>query len=353
MAFLIRKEIFGAKDTGKKLQLVIKWLTVLGHLVTFNSLHSLYGVLRGLHVTLDAEQQAWNMVPSDQKSQFTSVWKQYDPVNGFHMLRDKLKNKPPPTIPYLPLFVDDLAVIEKEHPEIVNQLINFNKHAKLSEFLGRGILEYQRAGYQFAVVPIIREWLTLDLGPIPENLLNVEESINLLPPVPYELCEIATNTEAFYIPEEPEVLNLVQNDDIVRKALKNSIRVEIRKIVRKIVDSELPPLDVKTIRKKYFGSYNNVVKKYKDEKGIIGQAGKNVNINVLEGENVLIYESRHMVTLIDIYRMLRIGQLYSENNVFDPRRLGSVFIARGVEPMASQCAAQVGIDIIITDEMAS
>ena len=77
---------------------------------------------------------------------------------------------------------------------------------------------------------------------------------------------------------------LIREDSIIRESLKDSIRGEIRKILRRIKAS-FPELELKPLRKKYFPDFSQRTREYRDEEGYAGIPGKIVPITFLESEN--------------------------------------------------------------------
>lgn len=83
----------------------------------------------------------WSDLQPRLRKVFDDLDMQFRPVGNWSSARTLLKTKPPPTVPHLGMFLTDLVFIEEGAPDIVDGLINFEKHRKIAQmyaFLWRG-----------------------------------------------------------------------------------------------------------------------------------------------------------------------------------------------------------------------
>ena len=92
------------------------------------------------------------------------------PNKSYGNYRREIRNRKPPTVPYLGVFMKDMVFIEDGNKDFLNEVfINFYKRKLLSDVI-REIQQFQQEPYNLRTIPEIRIFLQ-KIDTINENLL--------------------------------------------------------------------------------------------------------------------------------------------------------------------------------------
>lgn len=105
-------------------------------------------------------RKTWEALPPQTIQLYENLKSLMSPEGSFKKYREHLKNINPPTIPYLGISLTDLTFIYEGSKDYSGPggLVNFSKCRMVSETL-KTISVYQDTSYNFAVVPVIRDFL--------------------------------------------------------------------------------------------------------------------------------------------------------------------------------------------------
>jgi len=83
-----------------------------------------------------------------------------DTASNFSRYREALRTSPPPSVPFLGLYLTDLTFIEDGNPSFLkgSNLINFDKRTKVATVI-QEIKQYQVSQYCLQDVPLIQDSL--------------------------------------------------------------------------------------------------------------------------------------------------------------------------------------------------
>ena len=91
-------------------------------------------IISGLKQTsVQRIKELWTEMSPRVKKVFEDLDMQFRPVGNWGSARMLLKTKQPPILPHLGMFLTDLVFIEEGAPDIVDGLINFEKHRKIAQ----------------------------------------------------------------------------------------------------------------------------------------------------------------------------------------------------------------------------
>ncbi|VDB86882.1 unnamed protein product [Peniophora sp. CBMAI 1063] len=128
-----------------------------------------YSTSRSILAALDSStisrlHQTWAGVPQKQKHQVEAIRKLADHARNYHEYRSRLRNTPPPAVPFLGLYLTDLTFCREGNPSTRasplapdKKLINFNKYHKMA----RIVQDMQRfqVPYTLKEIPEIQAYL--------------------------------------------------------------------------------------------------------------------------------------------------------------------------------------------------
>jgi len=105
----------------------------------------------------------------DKMKLFEDLMSLMAPEANFNKLRRHLhQNISPPCIPYLGMYLTDLTFIEEGNPDMIGELINFDKRRRVAVVI-KEIQGYQQDPYCLKEVPIIRGFLLAGGEYVDEN----------------------------------------------------------------------------------------------------------------------------------------------------------------------------------------
>ncbi|KZV73767.1 ras GEF [Peniophora sp. CONT] len=128
-----------------------------------------YSTSRSILAALDSStiarlHQTWAGVPQKQKHQVEAIRKLADHARNYHEYRSRLRNTPPPAVPFLGLYLTDLTFCREGNPSTRasplapdKKLINFNKYHKMA----RIVQDMQRfqVPYTLKEIPEVQAYL--------------------------------------------------------------------------------------------------------------------------------------------------------------------------------------------------
>ncbi|XP_008058797.1 ras-specific guanine nucleotide-releasing factor 2, partial [Carlito syrichta] len=149
MSNLVASQIMNYADVSSRANAIEKWVAVAD---ICRCLHNYNGVLE---ITSALNRSAiyrlkktWAKVSKQTKALMDKLQKTVSSEGRFKNLRETLKNCNPPAVPYLGMYLTDLAFIEEGTPDFTEEgLVNFSKMRMISHII-REIRQFQQTSYR-------------------------------------------------------------------------------------------------------------------------------------------------------------------------------------------------------------
>uniref|UniRef100_A0A8I5N235 Ras protein specific guanine nucleotide releasing factor 2 n=1 Tax=Papio anubis TaxID=9555 RepID=A0A8I5N235_PAPAN len=184
MSNLVASQIMNYADVSSRANAIEKWVAVAD---ICRCLHNYNGVLE---ITSALNRSAiyrlkktWAKVSKQTKALMDKLQKTVSSEGRFKNLRETLKNCNPPAVPYLGMYLTDLAFIEEGTPNFTEEgLVNFSKMRMISHII-REIRQFQQTSYRIDHQPKVTQYL-LDKDLIIDEDTLYELSLKIEPRLP-------------------------------------------------------------------------------------------------------------------------------------------------------------------------
>ncbi|XP_040197562.1 ras-specific guanine nucleotide-releasing factor 2 isoform X2 [Rana temporaria] len=184
MSNLVASEIMSQPDVTSRATSIEKWVVVAD---ICRCMHNYNGVLE---ITSALNRSAiyrlkktWAKVSKQTKALMDKLQKTVSSEGRFKNLRETLKNCNPPSVPYLGMYLTDLAFIEEGTPNFTEEgLVNFSKMRMISHII-REIRQFQQTPYRIEHQPKVTQFL-LDQSRILDEDTLYELSLTIEPRLP-------------------------------------------------------------------------------------------------------------------------------------------------------------------------
>ncbi|XP_053768153.1 ras-specific guanine nucleotide-releasing factor 2 isoform X7 [Desmodus rotundus] len=181
MSNLVASQIMNYADVSSRANAIEKWVAVAD---ICRCLHNYNGVLE---ITSALNRSAiyrlkktWAKVSKQTKALMDKLQKTVSSEGRFKNLRETLKNCNPPAVPYLGMYLTDLAFIEEGTPNFTEEgLVNFSKMRMISHIV-REIRQFQQTSYRIDHQPKVTQYL-LDKALIIDEDTLYELSLKIEP----------------------------------------------------------------------------------------------------------------------------------------------------------------------------
>ncbi|XP_062455672.1 ras-specific guanine nucleotide-releasing factor 2 isoform X1 [Rhea pennata] len=184
MSNLVASQIMNYADVSSRANSIEKWVAVAD---ICRCLHNYNGVLE---ITSALNRSAvyrlkktWAKVSKQTKALMDKLQKTVSSEGRFKNLRETLKNCNPPAVPYLGMYLTDLAFIEEGTPNFTEEgLVNFSKMRMISHII-REIRQFQQTSYRIEYQQKVTHYL-LDKALIIDEDTLYELSLKIEPRLP-------------------------------------------------------------------------------------------------------------------------------------------------------------------------
>lgn len=184
MSNLVASQIMNYADISSRANAIEKWVAVAD---ICRCLHNYNGVLE---ITSALNRSAiyrlkktWAKVSKQTKALMDKLQKTVSSEGRFKNLRETLKNCNPPAVPYLGMYLTDLAFIEEGTPNFTEEgLVNFSKMRMISHII-REIRQFQQTAYRIDQQPKVIQYL-LDKALVIDEDSLYELSLKIEPRLP-------------------------------------------------------------------------------------------------------------------------------------------------------------------------
>ncbi|OPJ82136.1 hypothetical protein AV530_008513 [Patagioenas fasciata monilis] len=184
MSNLVASQIMNYADVSSRANSIEKWVAVAD---ICRCMHNYNGVLE---ITSALNRSAiyrlkktWGKVSKQTKALMDKLQKTVSSEGRFKNLRETLKNCNPPAVPYLGMYLTDLAFIEEGTPNFTGEgLVNFSKMRMISHII-REIRQFQQTSYRIEHQQKVTHYL-LDKTLIIDEDTLYELSLKIEPRLP-------------------------------------------------------------------------------------------------------------------------------------------------------------------------
>uniref|UniRef100_A0A8I5NE34 Ras protein specific guanine nucleotide releasing factor 1 n=1 Tax=Papio anubis TaxID=9555 RepID=A0A8I5NE34_PAPAN len=177
---LIASEIIRNEDINARVSAIEKWVAVADICRCLHNYNAVLEITSSMNRSaIFRLKKTWLKVSKQTKALIDKLQKLVSSEGRFKNLREALKNCDPPCVPYLGMYLTDLAFIEEGTPNYTEDgLVNFSKMRMISHII-REIRQFQQTAYKiehqakvswclFLVTCMLSQWLCLGhLPPYP------------------------------------------------------------------------------------------------------------------------------------------------------------------------------------------
>lgn len=184
MSNLVASQIMTHTDVGSRASSIEKWVAVADICRCLNNYNGVLEITSALNRSaIYRLKKTWAKVSKQTKALMDKLQKTVSSEGRFKNLRETLKNCNPPCVPYLGMYLTDLAFIEEGTPNITEDgLVNFSKMRMISHII-REIRQFQQTPYRIEHQPTVTQYL-LDKTLIMDEDTLYDLSLKIEPRLP-------------------------------------------------------------------------------------------------------------------------------------------------------------------------
>uniref|UniRef100_A0A671XKA2 Ras protein specific guanine nucleotide releasing factor 1 n=1 Tax=Sparus aurata TaxID=8175 RepID=A0A671XKA2_SPAAU len=181
---LIATEILRCDDVVTRVSVIEKWVAVADICRCLHNYNAVLEITSSLNrSSVFRLKKTWLKVSKQTKALIDKLQKLVSSEGRFKNLREALKNCDPPCVPYLGMYLTDLAFIEEGTPNYTeDNLVNFSKMRMISHII-REIRQFQQTAYKIDLQPKVSQYL-LDRSFVLDEESMYEASLRIEPKVP-------------------------------------------------------------------------------------------------------------------------------------------------------------------------
>ncbi|XP_024912060.1 ras-specific guanine nucleotide-releasing factor 1 [Cynoglossus semilaevis] len=181
---LIATEILRCDDVVPRVTVIEKWVAVADICRCLHNYNAVLEITSSLNrSSVFRLKKTWLKVSKQTKALIDKLQKLVSSEGRFKNLREALKNCDPPCVPYLGMYLTDLAFIEEGTPNYTeDNLVNFSKMRMISHII-REIRQFQQTAYKIDLQPKVAQYL-LDRSYVLDEESMYEASLRIEPKVP-------------------------------------------------------------------------------------------------------------------------------------------------------------------------
>eukprot|EP00457_Paulinella_chromatophora_P003248 gb/GEZN01003254.1/.p1 GENE.gb/GEZN01003254.1/~~gb/GEZN01003254.1/.p1 ORF type:complete len:649 (+),score=89.33 gb/GEZN01003254.1/:22-1968(+) len=167
----VQHTIVSEPNLEKRGKLYNKMLKIADYCRRLNNFNSLFAIYAGLAANpIHRLKKTQELVSAKLQKKFLEYKELFKGDKNSRNLRAVLSTTPTPCIPYIGIFLTDLTFIELGNPDMIGEMINFDKRKKLADRIDI-IKQYQQAGYQLAKVDLVHVYFESHFKVINEETL--------------------------------------------------------------------------------------------------------------------------------------------------------------------------------------
>ncbi|XP_072288743.1 ras-specific guanine nucleotide-releasing factor 2 isoform X3 [Eucyclogobius newberryi] len=184
MSNLVASQIMTHTDVGSRANSIEKWVAVADICRCLNNYNGVLEITSALNRSaIYRLKKTWAKVSKQTKALMDKLQKTVSSEGRFKNLRETLKNCNPPCVPYLGMYLTDLAFIEEGTPNFTEEgLVNFSKMRMISHII-REIRQFQQTPYRIEHQAKVTQYL-LDKTLIMDEDTLYDLSLKIEPRLP-------------------------------------------------------------------------------------------------------------------------------------------------------------------------
>ncbi|XP_045141142.1 ras-specific guanine nucleotide-releasing factor 2 [Echinops telfairi] len=184
MSNLVVSQIMNYPDVISRASAIEKWVAVADICRCLHNYNGMLEITSALNRSaIYRLKKTWAKVSKQTKALMDKLQKIVSSEGRFKNLRETLKNCNPPAVPYLGMYLTDLAFIEEGTPNFTEEgLVNFSKMRMISHII-REIRQFQQTSYRIDPQPKVTQYL-LDKTLIIDEDTLYELSLKIEPRLP-------------------------------------------------------------------------------------------------------------------------------------------------------------------------
>uniref|UniRef100_A0A3Q3WPI4 Ras protein-specific guanine nucleotide-releasing factor 2a n=1 Tax=Mola mola TaxID=94237 RepID=A0A3Q3WPI4_MOLML len=184
MSNLVASQIMTHTDVGSRASSIEKWVAVADICRCLNNYNGVLEITSALNRSaIYRLKKTWAKVSKQTKALMDKLQKTVSSEGRFKNLRETLKNGNPPCVPYLGMYLTDLAFIEEGTPNFTEEgLVNFSKMRMISHII-REIRQFQQTPYRIEHQAKVTQYL-LDKTLIMDEDTLYDLSLKIEPRLP-------------------------------------------------------------------------------------------------------------------------------------------------------------------------
>ncbi|XP_043533035.1 ras-specific guanine nucleotide-releasing factor 1 isoform X2 [Chiloscyllium plagiosum] len=178
---LIASEILKSDDVNVRTAAIEKWVAVADICKCLHNYNAVLVITSALNRSaIFRLKKTWLKVSKQTKALIDKLQKLVSSEGRFKNLREALKNCDPPCVPYLGMYLTDLAFIEEGTPNYTEDgLVNFSKMRMISHII-REIRQFQQTAYKIEQQTKVARYLLVQSNVMDEETLY-EASLRIEP----------------------------------------------------------------------------------------------------------------------------------------------------------------------------
>uniref|UniRef100_A0A8C5I8V4 Ras-specific guanine nucleotide-releasing factor 1-like n=1 Tax=Gouania willdenowi TaxID=441366 RepID=A0A8C5I8V4_GOUWI len=160
----IATEILHWDDVNNRVAVIEKWVAVADICRCLHNYNAVLEITSSLNrSSIFRLKKTWLKVSKQTKTVIDKLQKLVSSEGRFKNLREALKNCDPPCVPYLGMYLTDLAFIEEGTPNYTeDNLVNFSKMRMISHII-REIRQFQQTAYKVDYQPKVRHEICISI----------------------------------------------------------------------------------------------------------------------------------------------------------------------------------------------
>ncbi|KAF4074527.1 hypothetical protein AMELA_G00240410 [Ameiurus melas] len=184
MSNLVASQIMSHTDVGSRSSSIEKWVAVADICRCLNNYNGVLEITSALNRSaIYRLKKTWAKISKQTRALMDKLQKTVSSEGRFKNLRETLKNCNPPCVPYLGMYLTDLAFIEEGTPNFTEEgLVNFSKMRMISHII-REIRQFQQTPYRIEHQPKVTQFL-LDKALIMDEDTLYDLSLKIEPRLP-------------------------------------------------------------------------------------------------------------------------------------------------------------------------
>ncbi|XP_039347910.1 ras-specific guanine nucleotide-releasing factor 1 isoform X1 [Mauremys reevesii] len=181
---LIASEILQNEDVSARVSAIEKWVAVADICRCLHNYNAVLEITSSLNRSaIFRLKKTWLKVSKQTKALIDKLQRLVSSEGRFKNLREALKNCDPPCVPYLGMYLTDLAFIEEGTPNYTEDgLVNFSKMRMISHII-REIRQFQQTSYKIEHQAKVTQYL-LDQSFVMDEESLYESSLRIEPKLP-------------------------------------------------------------------------------------------------------------------------------------------------------------------------